>query len=113
MSSNYISAIEQVGFAIIPKVISDESISIVLSELEKIQNSEAIIRRRQITYGIRNLLSLSPAVRDLASHDEIRSLVEPPLGREAFVARAIFFGKTPLTNWGVAWHQDLAIAVRH
>jgi ectoine hydroxylase-related dioxygenase (phytanoyl-CoA dioxygenase family) len=41
----------------------------------------------------------------------VRSIVEPLLGREAFVARAIFFDKTPLTNWGVAWHQDLAIAV--
>lgn len=33
------------------------------------------------------------------------------LGRAARPVRAILFDKTPVTNWGLAWHQDRTIAV--
>ncbi len=53
-----------------------------------------------------------PAIRTLAESDSIRSLAEPVLGHDAIIVRGIFFDKTPETNWSVAWHQDLAIAVQ-
>ncbi|MEZ5299860.1 MAG: hypothetical protein R3F11_04210 [Verrucomicrobiales bacterium] len=33
------------------------------------------------------------------------------LGGDALPVRAIYFDKSPESNWGVAWHQDLTIAV--
>ena len=60
-------------------------------------------------YGMRNLLRACPEVATLAR--ELRTLVAPVLGAEAFAARGIFFDKLPGANWDVGWHQDLSIAV--
>jgi ectoine hydroxylase-related dioxygenase (phytanoyl-CoA dioxygenase family) len=62
--------------------------------------------------GLRNVLETSPEVRDLAQSTTVRSLAQAVLGSTCFVARGILFDKTPDANWRVAWHQDLAIAVR-
>lgn len=61
--------------------------------------------------GRRNLLRDSPLAAQVADSREVRALVEPVLGAEAFPVRAIFFDKTPEANWRVAWHQDVTIAV--
>ncbi|HZS09794.1 MAG TPA: phytanoyl-CoA dioxygenase family protein [Blastocatellia bacterium] len=112
MTTSHVEAIEQNGFAIIAGVITPETVTDLIRELASVHSGRAVIRRRQSNYGIRNLLAVVPAVRALAESAAIRSLVEPVLGKEAIVARGIFFDKTPETNWSVAWHQDLAVAVK-
>jgi ectoine hydroxylase-related dioxygenase (phytanoyl-CoA dioxygenase family) len=52
------------------------------------------------------------AVRELAASANVRALVEPVLGGDAFVFRATLFDKTPAANWLVAWHQDRVVPVR-
>jgi ectoine hydroxylase-related dioxygenase (phytanoyl-CoA dioxygenase family) len=63
--------------------------------------------------GIRNILELLPSVQQLATSQEIRSLVEPVLGNRARVVRSLFFDKQPAANWKVPWHQDVTIAVKN
>jgi hypothetical protein len=69
------------------------------------------VRRRQGVYGVRNLLEICPAVRELARDKRIRNFVVPILGSGAFAVRAVFFDKVPGANWSLFWHQDNAIAV--
>jgi ectoine hydroxylase-related dioxygenase (phytanoyl-CoA dioxygenase family) len=61
---------------------------------------------------VRNLLDDSPAVRELATSETVRSVAEAVLGPHCFAVRAILFDKTPRANWKVVWHQDVTIAVR-
>jgi len=61
--------------------------------------------------GRRNLLDDARAF-GLAESVTLRRLVEPVLGISAFPVRALLFDKSPTANWRVAFHQDLAIAVR-
>jgi ectoine hydroxylase-related dioxygenase (phytanoyl-CoA dioxygenase family) len=63
-------------------------------------------------YAKRNLLQSVPAVQRLAAAPEIRALVQPVLGPQAFPVKGLLFDKTPTANWKVAWHQDTMIAVR-
>jgi ectoine hydroxylase-related dioxygenase (phytanoyl-CoA dioxygenase family) len=63
--------------------------------------------------GIRNILELLPSFQQLATSQEIRSLVEPLLGNSARVVRGIFFDKQPTANWKVPWHQDVTITVKN
>lgn len=63
-------------------------------------------------YARRNLLDAIPEVRTLAAAKEIRAIVEPVLGPNAFPVKGILFDKTPEANWKVAWHQDTMITVR-
>ncbi|HEY5754509.1 MAG TPA: phytanoyl-CoA dioxygenase family protein [Steroidobacter sp.] len=62
--------------------------------------------------GFRGLARLVPSVAMLTRSSKIRALVESVLGKDARPVRSIYFNKSQETNWQVAWHQDLAIAVR-
>ncbi|MFT3837157.1 MAG: phytanoyl-CoA dioxygenase family protein [Myxococcaceae bacterium] len=60
--------------------------------------------------GLRNGLDHEP-IAGFTRQPWLRSLVTEALGPAPFCVRAIVFDKKRGANWGVAWHQDLAIAV--
>lgn len=92
-----------------PDVIDDDTRALLLKELERVKDEAAT--GGQVGAGIRDLMNVVPATRDLAEGSALRALVEPVLGCGARVVRGILFDKTPAANWQVAWHQDLTIAV--
>src|ERR1700757_957854 len=57
-------------------------------------------------YGVRELLWRVPAVRRLAHSRGLLEIVVAILGLEAFAVRGLFFDKTMITNWNLAWHQE-------
>ena len=61
--------------------------------------------------GLRNVLRVSSRAAAVAVSDQFVSLVSVFFGGKGFPVRAILFDKTDGANWGVPWHQDLAIAV--
>lgn len=61
--------------------------------------------------GRRGLLAV-PAVAALACSARLLDLVRPHLSSEPLAVRAIYFDKSPETNWLVPWHQDLTLALR-
>jgi len=61
--------------------------------------------------GRRGLLKL-PLVARLAASERLRGLVQPHLPSAPRAVRAIYFDKSPDSNWLVAWHQDLTLALR-
>lgn len=65
-------------------------------------------------HGLRNLDKLVPAVARLCASAPLVQLAARCLGLPAQspqLVRAIYFDKTPETNWGIRWHQDKTIAV--
>lgn len=106
------AAIEQHGFAIVDSVLSPDRTAELLAVLKQLHSAENLSRRGRSGGGIRNLLRLAPAICLLSESREIRALVEPVLGAQAIAVRGIFFDKTPVANWSVAWHQDLAIPIK-
>jgi ectoine hydroxylase-related dioxygenase (phytanoyl-CoA dioxygenase family) len=92
-------AVEPDGYAIAPDAVPQELLCGLDQEIDA---GHA---------GTRNLLSVL-AVRELATSDPVRRLVEQVLGPDAFAVRGILFNKLPGANWKVPWHQDSAIAVR-
>ena len=89
------------GFCVVANVLTGE-----LRERLAAAFDEVVAHRA----GVRGGLAL-PVVQALAGSRVMRALVEPILGREAFVFRATLFDKTPAANWLVAWHQDLVVPV--
>lgn len=114
--------LEQAGFAVVPAIVDATTVAGLCEALVDVPDAaggdrsrgeaDAVRDRGRGLYAVRNLLSLSPAVRRLAAEPVVRRLVEPFLGPRARVVRAILFDKTAGANWKVAWHQDLSIAVR-
>ncbi len=99
------------GFAIVPKVLDEPVVQGLCKVIERAKAGQAVRQRRGAVFAIRNLLDVVAEVRDVVSSAAVRNLIEPVLGGDAFIVRAILFDKTPDANWKVAWHQDVSIAV--
>jgi ectoine hydroxylase-related dioxygenase (phytanoyl-CoA dioxygenase family) len=93
------ATIEQDGFAIVPQCLDANTVEQLCKEFNEGR------------YPERNLLSV-PSIRNLARSSSVREIVQEVLGKQCFAVRGIFFNKTRSSNWRVAWHQDLTIAVR-
>jgi hypothetical protein len=98
--------IEKDGYAVVPAVLSS-------SQMAELRQALASILEAVPAAGVRGLAEKAPCVRTLAHSPEVRALVEPLLGSKALLVRSILFNKSQAANWQVAWHQDLAIAVRN
>lgn len=92
--------VEHDGFSIVRGVLSSNAQRELISALGPVSGA-----------GRRGMLK-EPAVAKLARSEEIMKLVCPHLPDEPLPVRAIYFDKTPDTNWQVTWHQDLTLALR-
>jgi ectoine hydroxylase-related dioxygenase (phytanoyl-CoA dioxygenase family) len=99
-----ITNLERDGFVILPRILNETLRLEILSEIEASLPKSAA--------GVRNLTRKLSSVARLAHSPIIRNVVEPVLGHNAQLVRSILFNKSDNTNWQVAWHQDLAIAVQ-
>src|SRR6266404_6137134 len=93
-------SLSQNGFEIIPCVLDEQNRQELIVTLGPVNGA-----------GRRGLLNM-PAVARLASSAQLLDLVRPYLKSEHRPVRSIYFDKSPETNWLVAWHQDLTLAVR-
>jgi hypothetical protein len=105
------STVESEGFAIVEGVLSQATIDHLVTALQRIGDTGAV-RKRGGIFAVRNLLDVSPEVRELAGSEAVRALVQPVLGERFFPVRGILFDKIPDANWKVPWHQDVTIAVQ-
>jgi ectoine hydroxylase-related dioxygenase (phytanoyl-CoA dioxygenase family) len=106
----YAAHFQETGFAIAQRVFSAQAVEEVRLAIAAIPFGEEVRRKRSI-YGVRNLLEISPVVRQLAASPAVHQFVTPILGEAAFATRAVFFDKVPDANWTLGWHQDSVISV--
>ncbi len=98
------------GFLIVRDLFPKDTCAALALELTALLEQEQRINPKA-RGGLRNILRNSPLAVSVASSDKILSVVSALIGSVAFPVRAILFNKTGGANWGVPWHQDLAIAV--
>ena len=110
MNSQQLNELSEKGFSIVPGVFGVQHIECLKDELSSIAEAEGVRRRGEI-YAIRNLLEACAAVRNLATSPQIRTLVDPVLGKGSFPVRSLLFDKTAQANWLVPWRQDMTICV--
>ena len=88
------------GFSVVPQVLETVAQRDLQDTLGSVSGA-----------GRRGLLA-SPDVATIARSSRLLDLVRPHLVHEPFPVRAIYFDKSPGTNWLVPWHQDLTLALR-
>lgn len=93
------------GYAVIAEALTASEIAALGEGLARLSPTEGVVPRA----GLRDLFNRLPAIRDLARHPAIAGWPRAVLGPGAFAVRALYFDKTPDSNWKVAWHQDLTI----
>lgn len=94
-----IATLSEIGFVLHREVLRWEAIA----ELGSILGDAA-------GAGTRGLLA-DPRIAAFANSAELLELLSPHTQQTPFPVRAIYFDKSPDSNWLVPWHQDLTIAV--
>jgi ectoine hydroxylase-related dioxygenase (phytanoyl-CoA dioxygenase family) len=110
--SLFSAEVERLGFTVLEGAIDEENLTHLTAAVSALQASTFANRRNGAIYGVRNLLNLSPPIREFSQSTAVAKIAKSFLGEKAKVVRAIYFDKNPNANWKVPWHQDLTIAVR-
>jgi len=99
--------LEQDGFEHLADGLNADEVDALIAAVGSIPGNDP----NRPGYALRDLLRRAPEVAKLATSKRLFLPVQRILGFGAFPVRALFFDKTPQTNWKVAWHQDVTIAV--
>jgi ectoine hydroxylase-related dioxygenase (phytanoyl-CoA dioxygenase family) len=99
------------GFAVVDNVYSSNEVAAILELIQRVSASSSNFRRTTDLFAIRNLLAELPALSDLIHNHTFTKLLQSVLPAPHYLVKAIYFDKPPQSNWLVAWHQDLMIAV--
>lgn len=102
---DWLTAIHDQGFAILPGVLAPDDLDPLLAELGEpgIQRSRA---------GVRHAMRI-PYVNSLARDERLLGLARKVLGNVALPFKATLFDKSSTANWLVVWHQDTALPLKH
>lgn len=106
---HYKNNIQQEGFVIIPSFFTENDMDYIIEQLDKMN----VLKYDKPISSDFNLIQSMPFVYNLANSNELISLVKEVLGTNAFPINAFVLDKTKDYNWGLDWHQDLKIAVKH
>ncbi|SHM05482.1 phytanoyl-CoA dioxygenase family protein [Hymenobacter psychrotolerans] len=100
------------GYATLPGIFSTEEVAQLLQTIESAETSSANFRRSQNVFAIRNLLGEIPQLREQLLTPGLRKVLAALFpGATPHLTKAIYFDKPAGSNWLVAWHQDVMIAV--
>lgn len=100
------------GHTALPGIFSAEEIARLLHTIESADDGSTNFRRTQDVFAIRNLLGEIPQLREQLLTLKLRKLLAVLFPNATpHLTKAIYFDKPAGSNWLVAWHQDVMIAV--
>lgn len=99
------------GFSVVGNVFSESEIFEISKVLENIDTSKETFRKSEDLFAIRQFLKEVPEVNNLIFNDRLRMIIKEIFGDDYFVVKSIYFDKPEMSNWYVAYHQDLTISV--
>lgn len=105
------AVLHQHGFAVVEAVYTPAEIQAMLAVLDGAGQGSGNFRRTTDLFAIRNLLAELPALRPLIWNERFTRLLHELLPAPPQLVKAIYFDKPAGSNWTVAWHQDLMVAV--
>jgi ectoine hydroxylase-related dioxygenase (phytanoyl-CoA dioxygenase family) len=103
--------IEQLGFATVPNIYTEQEIDAILNVIESANSDKETFRKSKDLFAIRQFLKEVPAVKSLIFNEKLSQFIENTFGNGFFVVKSIYFDKPQHSNWYVAYHQDLTISV--
>jgi ectoine hydroxylase-related dioxygenase (phytanoyl-CoA dioxygenase family) len=99
------------GFDVIEDIYIPLEIRNIISAIDKADQSNPTFRKTDDLFAIRVFLKEVPEVKNLIITQKLKSIIHDLFGKGYFVVKSIYFDKPEKSNWFVAWHQDLTVAV--
>lgn len=105
------SEFEDKGYFIIDDVFSEAAVDEMIRTINNADQEQPSFRKTAALFAIRRFVQEIPGIRSLVFGERIKQIITEYGGRDYFVSKSIYFDKPGLSNWFVAYHQDLTIAV--
>lgn len=99
------------GFNVIEDIYTPAEVEQLLQLIEQTPVNRDNFRKTNDLFAIRQFLKEVPQASPLIFNKKLITLIDEIFGSEYFVIKSIYFDKPPQSNWFVAYHQDLTIAV--
>ncbi|AYL96325.1 phytanoyl-CoA dioxygenase family protein [Mucilaginibacter celer] len=99
------------GFTVVDDIYTDAGVNDILLAIEYADKTGPLFRQTDDLFAIRQFLKVIPGVSSLIFTDKLNTCLQQLFGDGYFVVKSIYFDKPALSNWFVAWHQDLTISV--
>lgn len=107
------TALAERGFTIINDFYSPAEMQQMVRTLQTASGETANLPQSEDLYAIRKLFRQIPDLKQPVFTANLCTLVKQLFGTDYFLVKAIYFDKPALSNWVVAWHQDLFISVKN
>jgi ectoine hydroxylase-related dioxygenase (phytanoyl-CoA dioxygenase family) len=98
------------GFAIINEIYSPEEVGNIIKLIDGANTDKPTFRITNDLFAIRQFLNELPEIQPLVFNTALRAIIQQ-YGQGYFAVKSIYFDKPGLSNWFVAYHQDLTISV--
>ena len=108
---NYRDDVIHSGFAIIDDIYTAAEVAALADVIDNAGQSGDNFRKTNDLFAIRRFLKEVPNVTLLLFNDNLRRVIDHVFGIGYFIVKSVYFDKPEKSNWFVAWHQDLTIAV--
>ncbi len=99
------------GFTVIENIYTNAEIVALVDIIDSVNSSNPTFRKNDGLFAIRQFLKQIPGISKLIFNDTLTSVIDHLFGNDYFVVKSIYFDKPELSNWFVAFHQDLTISV--
>jgi len=99
------------GFDIFEGIYTPAEIESIIWAINNADQSASTFRRTSDLFAIRRFLKEVLGIKSLIFNEKLKSVIDNLFGNDYFVVKSIYFDKPEKSNWFVAWHQDLTIAV--
>lgn len=110
-SERYNTALKEKGFTIIDGLYSNREIAAMIAAIDRADGDKDTFRSTADLFAIRQLLKEIPELKPLVFNASLQQLIHDFFGPGYFIVKSIYFDKPEKSNWYVAYHQDLTIAV--
>ncbi len=99
------------GFTITNNVFTNQEIDAITAAIAAANTTTPFFRQTGDLFAIRRFLHEVPGVVPHVFNEKLIATITNLFGQDYFVVKSIYFDKPGSSNWFVAWHQDLTIAV--
>jgi len=99
------------GFTIVDAIYTSSEVAAIFTITEAVDPSNPAFRKTEDLFAIRQFLKEVPRAVPLIFNSNLKALINNLFGDGYFAVKSIYFDKPELSNWFVAWHQDLTIVV--
>ena len=109
-----VEEIESEGFTIIENIYTEKEVDLLISIIEKnTENSSGKLtfKKSEAIFAIRQFLNEIPETLEIIFNKNMKEIIKDHFGENYFVTKSIYFDKPEMSNWFVAYHQDLTISV--